>query len=94
MLYEVVRDHLEPFLAHAARPDAAGMPSFVEREFRDFLSCGQLAAGFARLRCGGCGTDRLLPFPVNGGRCVEAVAGAGWPSAPRTLSTTCAPMCR
>ena len=63
MLYEVVRDHLETFLSHAAESgDNAGIPRFVEREFRDFLRCGQLAAGFARLRCGACGTDRLLPL--------------------------------
>ena len=63
MLYAVVRDHLETFLADAAQQrDGVGMPRFIEREFREFLRCGQLAAGFARLRCGACGTDRLLPL--------------------------------
>ena len=33
MLYEVVRDHLETFLAQATHDrDDAGMPRFVERE--------------------------------------------------------------
>ena len=63
MLYEVVRDHLETCLANAAASrNDAGLPRLIEREFRDFLSCGQLAGGFARLRCKGRGTDRLLPF--------------------------------
>jgi len=63
VLYGVVRDYLETFLARAAESrDGARLPGFVEREFRDFLRCGQLAAGFARLRCGSCGTDRLLPL--------------------------------
>ena len=35
---------------------------FVEREFREFLTCGCFAAGFARFRCDGCGHDRLVPF--------------------------------
>ena len=38
------------------------MPRFVEEEFRSFLRCGWLAGGFARFRCGSCGTDRLIPF--------------------------------
>ena len=95
VLYEVVRDHLETFLANAAasRSDA-GLPRFIEREFRDFLSCGQLAGGFARLRCTGCGTDRLLPFSCKRRTCVGAVVDAGWPSAPRTWSNMCSPTCR
>ena len=32
------------------------------REFRDFLTCGCLAAGFARFRCPECRLDRLVPF--------------------------------
>ena len=63
VLHGVVREHLETFLAPAAESrDGARLPGFVEREFRDVLRCGQLAAGFARLRCGLCGTDRLLPL--------------------------------
>ena len=63
VLYTLVRDHLETFLAQAARArDGEPLPRFVEREFRDFLGCGRLARGFARFRCGTCGTDRLVPF--------------------------------
>src|SRR5216117_638265 len=37
--------------------------TFVEREFRDYLTCGVLAArGFIRVRCGSCGHERLVPF--------------------------------
>ena len=43
--------NLETFLALAARlRDGDGLPRFVERAFRDFLQCGSLAGGFARLR--------------------------------------------
>ena len=42
------------------------LPRFVEREFREFLTCGCLAAGFARFHCDGCAHDRLVPFSCKG----------------------------
>ena len=67
VLYEVVRDHLETFLAQAAHlREGEGVPRFVEQEFRDFLRCGWLAGGFARFQCRACGTDRLIPFSCKG----------------------------
>ena len=42
------------------------LPKFVEQEFRDFLTCGVLAHGFARLRCGDCAFERLVPFSCKG----------------------------
>ena len=42
--------------------DGGSLPHFVEREFRDFLSCGVLSRGFARVRCDGCAFERLVPF--------------------------------
>jgi hypothetical protein len=48
VVYRVVRDHLEVFLAEAAAAgNGAGVPRFVERAFRAFLRCGWLAGGFA-----------------------------------------------
>ncbi|MGH7323535.1 MAG: transposase [Candidatus Rokuibacteriota bacterium] len=67
VLHTVVRTHLEAFLREAAdRTGGAGLPRFVEDEFREFLTCGILAHGLARLRCEGCGLDRLLPFSCKG----------------------------
>jgi len=63
VLYTVVRVHLETFLREAAhRADGAGLPRFVEQEFREFLTCGVLAHGFARLRCDTCALERLVPL--------------------------------
>ena len=77
MLHAVIAEHLEAFLSEAAdRPDGPGLPRFVEDEFRAFLRCGVLAHGFARLRCEGCGLDRLLPFSCTG-RGSARVVGAG-----------------
>jgi hypothetical protein len=63
VLYQVIADHLETFLAScAADPDATGLPAYVEREFYDYLRCGILAYGFLRLGCDTCHQELLLPF--------------------------------
>lgn len=67
MLYRVVRDHLETFCVQsAALRGGEGLPRFVEEEFRAYLRCGWLAAGFARFRCSACGADRLVAFSCKG----------------------------
>ncbi len=67
VLHGVVREHLETFLAEAAGgAEGARLPAFVEQEFRDFLTCGVLAHGFARVRCDACAFERLLPFSCKG----------------------------
>ncbi|HEV2056534.1 MAG TPA: transposase zinc-binding domain-containing protein [Methylomirabilota bacterium] len=59
----LIRKHLEPFLREASdRGDGHGLPRFVEQEFREFLTCGVLAHGFARLRCADWTFERLVPF--------------------------------
>jgi hypothetical protein len=63
VLYRVVADHLETFLASLdADPDAKGLPAYVEREFYDYLQCGILAHGFVRLGCETCQHEMLLAF--------------------------------
>jgi hypothetical protein len=65
VLYRVVQDHLQTFLAQARdqNPNGCGMPSFIEREFTRYLECGVLAGnGFVRVHCDDCGHDRLVAF--------------------------------
>jgi Transposase zinc-binding domain len=63
VLYGIVRTHLTEFLAAVdAQTDGSGLPGFVVNEFRRFLRCGVLAHGFARVRCGDCAFERLVPF--------------------------------
>jgi hypothetical protein len=63
VLYHVIADHLETFLASLdADPEATGLPAYVEREFYDYLRCGILAHGFLRLGCDTCPKELLLPF--------------------------------
>jgi hypothetical protein len=65
VLYRVIDEHLEAFLETAKRhTDGSALPEFVEREFRDFLTCGVLAHGFARLRCTDCAFDGSCRSPV------------------------------
>ena len=66
-IYAVIREHVEGFLVEATRRrDGDGVPRFVEEEFRAFLRCGFLARGFARFRCMGCTTERLVAFSCKG----------------------------
>jgi hypothetical protein len=63
VLYTVIADHLETFLASLdTDPDATGLPAYVEREFYAYLQCGILAHGFLRLGCDTCPKELLLPF--------------------------------
>jgi hypothetical protein len=66
-LHQIVREHYETFRAQAAEHrDGQGLPRFVDRAFQDFLTCGCLAAGFARFRCAGCRQERLVAFSCKG----------------------------
>jgi Transposase zinc-binding domain len=63
VLYTVIAEHLETFLASLADdPEATGLPPYVEREFYDYLRCGILAHGFLRLGCDTCHHELLVPF--------------------------------
>jgi Putative transposase/Transposase zinc-binding domain len=68
LLHQIVREHLETFLARARRCDHP-VPRFIERELRAYLECGILARGFLRLHCDACGGDRLVPFSCKGRIC-------------------------
>lgn len=64
LLYKLVQENLETFLARAREAcfDDDPIPPHVERTFRKFLECRIPAFGFARARCGTCGLDLLIPF--------------------------------
>lgn len=40
VLYGVVREHLESFLAHARESYERPLPRYVEQELREYLRCG------------------------------------------------------
>jgi len=67
LLYRVVQNHLETFLA-LCRDDweEERVSTHAERELRRYLECGILAYGFARARCDDCGHDFLIAFSCKG----------------------------
>ena len=65
VLYQVVREHLETFLARR-QEQGHPVPRFIERELRAFLECGILAHGFVRVHCDSCGKDRAVAFSCKG----------------------------
>jgi Transposase zinc-binding domain len=76
VLYVVIRGHLADFLRAAAdRADSATVPEFVAREFGEFLTCGVLAHGFARVRGERCALDRLVPFSCKARGSVRSCGG-------------------
>src|SRR5262245_58615404 len=67
VLHQVIAEHLEVFLRTvAAAGDGVGLPQFVEREFREFLTCGVFEHGVTRFQCGGCAREHLVPFSCKG----------------------------
>ncbi len=68
LLHKVVRDNLETFLAdvRATDPNHAGLPRFVEQEFRRYLDCGILSRGFSLFECPSCGKTQVVAFSCKG----------------------------
>jgi ribosomal protein S27E len=55
-LYEVIREHLETFVA------THDPPAHVRRALRKYLTCGVLSKGFVRVRCPDCKEESLVAF--------------------------------
>ena len=62
VLYAIVREHLATFLEHTACTYKAPLPRYVVNAFEHYLGCGDVARGFLRCHCGGCGHDVLVAF--------------------------------
>jgi hypothetical protein len=76
VLYQVIADHLETFLATLdADPMAKGLPQYVREEFYAYLQCGVLAHGFVRLGCDTCPHKMLLAFSCKRRRLCPSCAG-------------------
>lgn len=61
VLYQVVLKHYQTLVAICERAERP-LPRHVVEHFERYLACGMLSEGFARVRCGGCGYDRLVAF--------------------------------
>ncbi len=81
VLHQVVREHLETFLATTARADPTGLPAFLEQEFRGFLDCDVWSPGRRRRRPGWARTTLPIPFAP----AARARAARATPRRPRRL---------
>jgi len=61
LLYQIVQNYLEDWLANYYIKNNERLPGYVENEYRDYFKCGILCHGFARARCD-CGTDFIIAF--------------------------------
>ena len=78
VLHQVVALHLEAFLGAVAEAgDGAGLPQFVEREFREFLTCGVLEHGVARFHARVARASTWCRSPAKGARGVRAAGDGG-----------------
>jgi hypothetical protein len=66
ILHQLVRQNLESFIAYARENYEGGLPSYVEKELRAYLTCGDFSQGFTRAHCDKCGHDLLVAFACHG----------------------------
>jgi hypothetical protein len=62
VLHELVARHAQTMLGELHAADGRGLPRHVERELAEYLRCGILAHGFARVRCQACNDEILVAF--------------------------------
>ena len=80
VLYTVIAEHLETFLASLdADPAAKGLPAYVQREFYDYLQCGILAMAFSAWAVTPASKSCSCPSVASGGGFVRRVRAGGWP---------------
>lgn len=65
-MYRVVQYHVNTFLVRRERETGRAVPTWTEKAFRQYLTCGIPARGFARIRCGDCRPERRLAFSCKG----------------------------
>ncbi len=75
VLYGLVRQHLESFLAYTREHYERGLPRYVEDELRAYLRCGVFSEGFLRARCEACGHDLLIAFSCKSRTTCPSCAG-------------------
>jgi hypothetical protein len=75
VLYGLVRQNLEPFLAYAREHYDGGLPRYVENELRAYLKCGLFSEGFVRCHCDACGHDLLVAFSCKSRTVCPSCAG-------------------
>ena len=73
ILYQAISQHWPKFLARTEEADRV-VPTFVRREFDNYLDCGMIERGAIRLHCFSCGYDRLIALSCKGHLCPSCAA--------------------
>lgn len=60
VLYKVLQENLETWIEQT-HENGGTIPTYIEKDFRQYLECGLLSYGFARARCE-CGHEFLVAF--------------------------------
>ncbi len=76
LLYQVVEQYYPEF-AEFMRRQGRSLPTFVQREFVDFLKFGRLEYGFLRVRCNDCHAEKLVAFSCKGRRFCPSCGALG-----------------
>jgi ribosomal protein S27E len=61
LLYQVIEEYWPEFQAELAS-QGKHLPTFICREFDEYLKCGRLEHGFLRVRCEACHHEKLVAF--------------------------------
>jgi len=61
LLYQVIEEYWPEFQAELASKSKY-LPTFICREFDEYLKCGRLEHGFLRVRCVACHHEKLVAF--------------------------------
>ena len=74
VLYDIVRRFSATFFAEREL-EGRSVPSYIKKEFDNYLRCGILAYGFVRVACTECTEERIVPFSCKGrGLCVSCMS--------------------
>jgi hypothetical protein len=60
VLWKLVASELPRFAAAVEEATSRNLPRFAAREFSDYLGCGLLERGFARVKCRDCKSEILV----------------------------------
>src|SRR5579872_1125308 len=80
VLYGLVRQHLESFLARAREHYESGLPRYVEQELRAYLKCGCSARASPGAIATPAVTICSLPSRVTAGRSARAARAGACPT--------------
>ena len=61
LLYRIVEEYYPACAGHLAE-QGRELPTYMRREFEDYLKCGRLEHGFLRVRCESCHAEHLVAF--------------------------------